>query len=381
MSKIRYPDNFKIEVVNHYRMHKNVRATLEKYGVSKSTLFKWKTQYESNHFTKIGKQKSDGLSPQARSHQAKVREVMNARRECGCSVAASEEEKMAAILKLRGKYSIHVLCEAVQMPRGTYYNRLKRMGERTSYELADEEIRPIIKQIFHESGERYGRYPICCKLKEMGYQVSKDRVSRLMKEMGLKVQQAEYTKEHLKSIPRLKHKNILKGEFNPDAPNKAWVSDITYIKVADRYMFICVILDLFSRRVISYGLSDTIDTVLVMNTFDEAYEERNKPAGLLFHSDQGVQYTSYAFREHLRYLEVAQSFSMPGYPYDNSVCESFFHTLKKESLYRQLYADADELSAVLDEYIEFYNNRRLHRALHMKTPSRFETEFYNDSKD
>ncbi len=141
-------------------------------------------------------------------------------------------------------------------------------------------------------------------------------------------------------------------------------------------MFICVIIDLFSRKVISYGLSDEINTVLTLNVFDDAYAERSSPEGLLFHSDQGVQYTSCAFRERLKELNIIQSFSMPGYPYDNSVCESFFHTLKKESLYRKLYADAAELAATLDEYIEFYNEQRLHRTLKMKTPSQIETEYY-----
>ncbi len=141
-------------------------------------------------------------------------------------------------------------------------------------------------------------------------------------------------------------------------------------------MFICVIIDLFSRRVISYGVSDNIDAVLVMTTFHDAYYKRNKQKGLLFHSDQGVQYTSSSFRSLLKDLKVTQSFSSPGYPYDNSVCESFFHTLKKESLYRKLYKDAGELVETLDEYIEFYNFQRLHRTLKMKTPSQIETEFY-----
>ncbi len=210
----------------------------------------------------------------------------------------------------------------------------------------------------------------------MGYHVHKDHVSRLMKEMGLHVRKAAYTAEHLRSISKNRYKNLLNGNFQPDSPNEVWVSDITYVKVDCRYMFVCVVMDLFSRRVISYGISDTIDAVLVMTTFHDAYIKRGCPEGLLFHSDQGVQYTSYSFRSYLKELEVEQSFSSPGYPYDNAVCESFFHTLKKESLYRQLYKDASELSATLDEYIEFYNEQRLHRTLKMKTPSQIETEFY-----
>ena len=178
------------------------------------------------------------------------------------------------------------------------------------------------------------------------------------------------------SLSRNKFRNLVHGEFNPSAPNTIWASDITYVKVKDQYMFVCVVIDLFSRKVLSYGISSTIDTVLTMNTFDEAFEERGKPENLIFHSDQGAQYTSYAFRIHLEELNCKQSFSSPGYPYDNSVCESFFNTLKKEAIYYHIYDSASELAAVLDEYIEYYNEVRMHRTLKMKTPSQVETEFF-----
>ncbi len=135
MSKIRYPDNFKIEVVNYYRMHKNITATIEKYGIARSTLFKWKQKYESNHFSKIGKEKAEQNTPQVRSHKKKVQDVMTVRKECGCPITASTEDKVATVLKLKGKYSIHVLCESVQLPRGTFYNRLRRIDHPTTYEL------------------------------------------------------------------------------------------------------------------------------------------------------------------------------------------------------------------------------------------------------
>lgn len=376
MPKHIYPDNYKIEVVNHYRTHGCVQTTLDKYGIAKSTLFKWKNQYENNLFSKRGRKQLEAQSPQARSHQKKMQEIKQVRKECRCPVTASTDEKMKAIQALEGKYSIHVLCDALQLPRGTYYNRKRNEGKLTSYQLADEELKPLIKKIFHESGDRYGRYPIRCKLLELGYHTHKDHISRLMKEMDLKVERPEYVRDHLRPIPRNNYRNVLAGNFQVSEPNKAWVSDITYIKVNDRYMFICVIIDLFSRRVVSYGVSDTIDAVLVMTTFHDAYYKRNKPKGLLFHSDQGVQYTSYSFRSLLKELKVIQSFSSPGYPYDNAVCESFFHTLKKESLYRKLYKDAGELVETLDEYIEFYNFQRLHRTLKRKTPSQIETEFY-----
>ena len=113
-----------------------------------------------------------------------------------------------------------------------------------------------------------------------------------------------------------------------------------------------------------------------MKTFDDAYNSRGKPNGLMVHSDQGVQYIAYAFRKRLRELHITQSFSTPGTPYDNSVCESFFHTLKKEAIYHHLYENPQELDAVMREYFHFYNAERPHRKLNMKTPLQFETEFF-----
>ena len=354
MPKIYYPDNFKIEVIKHYKMHRNIDATLEKYGIARSTLFKWKKKYEENHFFRASK-KPANTGHKAKAHLDKLNKIVEASKELRCGVTASITEKVAEIKRLEGKYSVHVLCEALQIPRGTYYNRKKKGDLPSSYELADRELSVLIREIFYQSNERFGRNPIKYKLQERGYQVSKMRISRLMKEMGLQVKVAPYTLEHKKSLSRNKFRNLIRGEFSPEAPNMVWASDITYVKVKDQYMFVCVIIDLFSRKILSYGISNTIDTVLTMNTFDEAFEERGKPENLIFHSDQGAQYTSYAFRTHLEDLGCRQSFSAPGYPYDNSVCESFFNTLKKEAIYYHIYDSASELAAVLDEYIEYYN--------------------------
>ena len=152
---------------------------------------------------------------------------------------------------------------------------------------------------------------------------------------------------------------------------------IAEIKVLDQYYYICVVLDLFSRRILSYSISDSINTALTLAAFDDAFQSRNPPQDLMFHSDQGAQYTSYIFRAHLKELHIKQSFSTPGTPYDNSVCESFFHTLKKEALYHHLYGTPQELQAVLDEYINFYNSQRPHRKLNMKTPIQYESAFYS----
>ena len=151
--------------------------------------------------------------------------------------------------------------------------------------------------------------------------------------------------------------NKLKQNFTTDKPNLVWVSDITYVKVNGSFYYIWVIIDLFSRKVISYSISNKIDTKLVINTFNKAFIRRNRPENLIFHSDRGCQYTSKEFRKFLENYNIIQSFSAKGYHYDNAVAESFFKFLKLEELNRKSFRSKSELEFYLFEYIEgFYNS-------------------------
>lgn len=214
------------------------------------------------------------------------------------------------------------------------------------------------------------------KLEKRGIVVGVNRISRLMKEMGLSCVTQKPSRWTSPSYQRYRH-NKLDRNFEQTEPNKVWVSDFTYIKMKDeKFFYICAIMDLFSRKIIAYHLSESIDTAAVIYTFDDAYANRDFPSGLMFHSDQGVQYTSYQFVTYLRELGVTQSLSKPGCPYDNSVMESFFATLKKEALFREKYETLNDLKAILDDYILFYNSERPHYKLKMRTPDEAETEYY-----
>lgn len=376
MSPKIYTQEFKESVVKYYERNHTIAETIKEFGISESSLFEWKKLYDQAHNLVIDGSSKYKYFRQSQNHLQKTESMLEVIRKASCGMNATIDEKMAAIGELEGQYSVHVLCEALNLSRGTYYNRKRRENLVTSYEKDDEIIKPIIRQIFYDSKKRFGRKPIQYKLSERGYCVSEKRVCRLMKEMGLEVEKPKYLAEHKKSVPRYYFKNHLKQEFEQDAPNKVWVSDITYVKVGEQYYYICVILDLFSRMALSYGISDVIDTTLTLKTFDVAFDKRDKPKSLLFHSDQGVQYTSYVFRKYLKDKKVKQSFSAPGKPYDNSVCESFFHTLKKEAVYHNLYDTPEDLIEVMEEYIHFYNEERPHRKLNMKTPLQFETEYH-----
>jgi len=158
--------------------------------------------------------------------------------------------------------------------------------------------------------------------------------------------------------------NRLRQRFSQNAPNLVWTSDITYLKAGGKWYYLCVVIDLFSRKVVSWYLSGKADAGLVITTFQKAYNGRHAPYGLMFHSDRGSQYTASAFRQLLDSLNVVQSFSKKGYPFDNAVCECFFKYLKREETNRRTYHTFHELHLSVFEYIEgYYNTRRPHDSL------------------
>ena len=174
--------------------------------------------------------------------------------------------------------------------------------------------------------------------------------------------------------------NIVNREFDVDKPNQVWVSDVTYFKLNNMKFYICVIMDLFARKVIAYRVGKNNSTQLVKVTFKDAYESRNAEGGLIFHTDQGSNYRARAFSTYLAERNVTQSFSKAGVPYDNSVMESFFASMKREELYRYKYRSEKEFRARVDEYIHFYNCKRPHKALKYKTPEQVEQKFLDTAR-
>ena len=217
---------------------------------------------------------------------------------------------------------------------------------------------------------------ICLK-RDYRINISTGRVYRLMRKMNLpKMSTVKPFKPKSKSGSDGECKNILSQNFNQSAPNKVWVCDFTYIKAAGRFFYLCVILDLFSRKVIAYKLSNKIDTKLAIDTVNSAVAARGKSSGIIFHTDRGSQFTSAQFRKHMDILNMIQSFSAKGHPYDNAVIECFFKYLKKEEINRKSYASFPDLELSLFEYINgFYNSVRPHSHNNGLTPNQTEINF------
>ena len=159
--------------------------------------------------------------------------------------------------------------------------------------------------------------------------------------------------------------------------NEVWVSDVTYFSLFNRMYYICVIIDLYARKVIAHKISKHNSTHLTKATAKTAYELRKPVDTLLFHSGQGSNYLSIEFRKHLQSINITQSFSNPRTPYDNSVMESFFESFKREALYRYRFKTEKEFLQSVDTYMIFYNNKRPHSVLMNRTPSKFEANYYN----
>ena len=176
--------------------------------------------------------------------------------------------------------------------------------------------------MFDEYRQVLGAEKIRTILIQRGHQVSAEYISQLMREMGLSSVRSTAKKEYLKLRETERKKNILQQQFTADQPNQRWVSDVTCFKLRDHYFYICVIIDLFSRKVIAHKISKKNSTQLLTATFKMAHEERHPPSGLIFHSDRGAQYTSHRFQQLLHKYNTKQSFSQPGKPHDNAVAES-----------------------------------------------------------
>lgn len=200
-------------------------------------------------------------------------------------------------------------------------------------------------------------HKILQRLIEMGFTVSKRKVLELLREF-FPWKRLSHKKANCSINWPNSQKNILDRDFSPPRPNMAWLSDITTIKTDSGNFYLCVVLDLFARRIVADRLSVSQDVSLIRYTFQDAFYKRGKLDGLIFHSDQGGQYRSYEFQSLLLRHKVRQSFSKPGVPYDNAPMESFFANLKVEEIYRFRYTGIRNLSASLRDYISFYNNIR-----------------------
>ena len=364
----KYTENEKSIITTRYKNGESVSDLVTDTGIPRSTIYSWiKEDVASDSNKKTVSLKNSRI---LENKVARLEGIIEIMKKVGCSVSDPLEIKLPALEALQGQYSVHMLCEALDVPRGTYYNYILR-NKRTNtwYEKRREELRIEIQRIYDDSHQIFGSAKICAVMKENGIRVSNRLVSGLMHDMGL-VSIRQDSKD-LYDKEQRRFKNYLNQQFTVTRPNEVWESDVTCFRLNNKNYYICVILDLFSRMVVGYRVGKANSTQLVRSTFQTAFDERRPTEPLIFHSDRGSNYHSKTICSLLRSLGVTQSFSRAHIPYDNSVMESFFSNLKREELYRTKNRSESEFRTAVDRYMVFYNEKRPHARNGYKTPLDF----------
>lgn len=236
------------------------------------------------------------------------------------------------------------------------------------------ELLKVIKDIHEKSKGIFGSPAVNSKLKEMGYEYNHKRVERIMRDNNIRSKARKKFKITTDSSHKMQvAPNLLKRDFSPEKENQAWCGDITYIRTDQGWLYLATVMDLYSRRIIGWSLSENMTRKLVIDAFNNAYNEREKPLGVIFHSDRGSQYASDDFKTTLKKAKCRQSMSRKGDCWDNACAESFFGSLKKEQVYRNKYKTRAEARQSIFWYIEvFYNRYRPHSYLGGISPVTFE---------
>ena len=341
-------------------------------GIHQSTIYRWIREYKDDHGIDKRPQ-SHNLNALTRQVQ-RLEGIIDILQSVNCTANAPLQIRLAELERLYGTYNVHMLCEALKVPRGTFYNHMYRnKHNHTWYAEHREVLRTRIMEIFDDNHQIFGAAKITAIIKEEGYRTSVKMVRELMRDMGM-ISIRQDAKD-LYDKERRNFKNHLNQQFHAVHPNQIWVSDVTCFRYNNRNFYICAILDLYARKVIAFKISMRNSTQLVKSTFKATYENRKPEQDLIFHTDRGSNYRSKAFCDYLRSKMVTQSFSRAYVPYDNSVMESFFASMKKEELYRTKYRSEKEFRAAVDGYIRFYNEKRPHAKNNYETPNKKEQNY------
>jgi len=274
-------------------------------------------------------------------------------------------------------YPVTVMCNALEVSRSGYYAWLK--AEPSARTQQNEQLTAKIVEVHKESRRSYGSPRVHAELVAQGFEVSRNRVARLMRENGIVGRRKPRFRKTTDSDHKLPvAKNVLDRQFAVDEPDRAWVADITYIWTQQGWLYLAIIIDLFSRRVVGWSMADHMRTELVLDALSAALGSRLPcEAGLLFHSDRGSQYASDDYQKALDASGITCSMSRRGNCWDNAVAESFFSTLKTELVHNVIFLTRDSARHAIAEWIEiFYNGKRRHSSLGYATPLEAERRYY-----
>ncbi len=269
-------------------------------------------------------------------------------------------------------YPMRILCRVLEVSRSGYYAwRARKPSARA---LEDERLRPKVVEAFKIGRGTYGSPRVRDELVDQGFEIGRKRVARLMREMGLR----GVTPRKFRVTTDSNHddpiaENVLDRNFEALGPNRKWATDITYVYTGEGWLYLAVVMDLYSRRIVGWSTADHLKTGLCLDALQMALDHRMGVEGLIHHSDRGVQYASARYRDVLAAQGIECSMSRRANCWDNAVAESFFGTLKNELIYRRPWSTREEARDAIGEYIEiFYNRIRRHSTIGGMSPAKFE---------
>ncbi|VCX00550.1 Putative transposase (identified by ISEscan HMM) [Escherichia coli] len=375
MSGKRYPEEFKIEAVKQVvDRGYSVAIVATRLDITTHSLYAWIKKYGPD--SSANKEQSDA--------QAEIRRLQK-ELEAGYRRTGHIKKSRGVLRKaVRLRYAfirdntccwpVRLLCRVLDVhPSG--FTRLQQ--PHSQRHQADLRLTGQIKQFWLESGCVYGYRKIHLDLRDSGQQCGVNRVWRLMKRVGIKAQVGYRSPRARKGEASIVSPNRLQRQFNPDAPDKRWVTDITYIRTHEGWLYLAVVVDLFSRKIIGWSMQSRMTKDIVLNALLMAVWRRNPQKQVLVHSDQGSQYTSHEWQSFLKSHGLEGSMSRRGNCHDNAVAESFFQLLKRERIKKKIYGTREEARSDIFDYIEmFYNSKRRHGSSDQMSPTEYENQYY-----
>lgn len=280
--------------------------------------------------------------------------------------------KYGFIREQAGRYPVKLLCQMLDVRRSAFYE----WRDRPRKVIAEDELalRRCMKELFAASRGSLGSRTMMKNLRQEGFEIGREKTRRLMKQLNLKVKSKRKYRVTTDSRHQLPvAENVLDRDFSPSAPNQAWASDITFLWTQQGWIYLAVVIDLYSRRVIGWSIDRHMKKALVIRALMMAINLRKPPPGLIQHSDRGSQYASHAYQALLKQHGMIGSMSRKGNCWDNAPVERFFSSLKREWTGDRLYRTREEAIADVREYVAvYYNSRRLHSTLAYTTPMQYE---------
>ena len=369
-------------LLDQFRTSKNKTRFAQEHQISRSTLYRWSKEdvfIQAYNGTTINVK----MYFEALRSNEKLQKIIEVLQNAHCTVFSPLQERLSEMERLSSQYGIRVLCSAFCVDRATFYNHMKHnKRENAWFNKRRDALKIAIDEIYHEHAQIPGSQKMQALLLQKGFHVSIRIVSELMREMGITSIRNNAKQIYLSRTEGTENEINIKKLCPGDRPNQIWVSDFTYFRIRENVFCVCVIMDLCSRRILAYKVAKKATTQMLTNCFLNAFTLRSPIQNLIFHSDQGSQYTSYSFKNLLKEHGIIQSFSRRGKPTDNAVMESFNRNFKLEELYRHEYLSVKKFKAAIDAYVKYYNEARPHEALNYLTPLAFEQKFLKqDSPD